>query len=375
MSTDLFLSQSRAQAIAAVVELPDWLIASVARGTYYLVGPALDSFEFFAESQFPHLREWIQNLEGQRHPFASKLPLLNFWYVIFSLLCYFGGILLLLLTAKIMGKRKYRFLVVLHNLFLFSLSLYMSFAIMVTARAADFSLWNNPAGTSNADWRLAKLLWLFYISKIPEWMDTFVMCLKQNTRQITFLHLYHHSTIFFIWYVCCSMAPGGEAYWSAMVNSSVHVIMYGYYFLTAVFEEGKVRRFLNRFKFFITKGQMLQFAINCVQSIYDLYIVPQESLNYDVRLLQLLFWYMISLLMLFGNFLLRAPRSNVGGRGNTVRYSESIKKTPHNSDVIRKSEVVKPAYEIKNSPRFDNRKRSKKKSHENSINGLTPLVC
>ncbi|ORC88377.1 elongation of very long chain fatty acids protein 4 [Trypanosoma theileri] len=360
---DSILSQSRAEEIAAVVELPDSLIESVAQWTYGLFGPAVDLFESFAESQFPQVTMWIQQLDGRRHPFASKLPLLNFWYVIFSLLCYFGGTILLLLTAKIIGKGKYRMLVALHNLFLFSLSLYMSFGIMVSARAAKFSLWNNPAGTSNADWRVTKLVWLFYVSKIPEWMDTFVMCLKQNTRQITFLHLYHHSTIFFIWYICCCMAPGGEAYWSAMVNSSVHVVMYGYYFLTAVFEEGKVRRFLNRFKFFITKGQMLQFAINCLQSVYDLYIIPQKSLNYDVRLLQLLFWYMISLLVLFGNFLLRAPRSRSEEKEeNILRYKEYLKKTLRNGELGDKTLLVKPAVELRNSPRFENPKKYKKNS-------------
>lgn len=29
-----------------------------------------------------------------------------------------------------------------------------------------------------------------------EFTDTFIMVLKRNDRQITFLHLYHHATIF-----------------------------------------------------------------------------------------------------------------------------------------------------------------------------------
>ena len=36
------------------------------------------------------------------------------------------------------------------------------------------------------------------------------MVLKKNDRQISFLHIYHHTTIFAIWWLVTYMAPGGE---------------------------------------------------------------------------------------------------------------------------------------------------------------------
>jgi hypothetical protein len=70
-----------------------------------------------------------------------------------------------------------------------------------------------------------------------------IMVLKRNTRQITFLHVYHHSSIALIWWIIAYHAPGGEAYFSAALNSGVHVFMYLYYFLAAVLRGNeKVRR-------------------------------------------------------------------------------------------------------------------------------------
>jgi hypothetical protein len=37
-----------------------------------------------------------------------------------------------------------------------------------------------------------------------------IMIMKRNTRQITFLHVYHHSSISLIWWAIAHHAPGGE---------------------------------------------------------------------------------------------------------------------------------------------------------------------
>jgi len=58
------------------------------------------------------------------------------------------------------------------------------------------------------------------------------MALKQNYHQISFLHLYHHTSIFAIWWIIVFFAPGGEGYFSAMLNSFIHVLMYSYYLWT-----------------------------------------------------------------------------------------------------------------------------------------------
>ena len=48
-----------------------------------------------------------------------------------------------------------------------------------------------PIVTTPNETRLAKYLYIFFLSKIYEFFDTFIMLLKGNINQISFLHVYH----------------------------------------------------------------------------------------------------------------------------------------------------------------------------------------
>ncbi|CAG8730157.1 18319_t:CDS:2, partial [Acaulospora morrowiae] len=118
---------------------------------------------------------------------------------------------------------------------------------------------------SEKGFQMAKYTWIFYFSKIFEFMDTFIMVLKKNNHQITFLHIYHHCSVFIIWWWVIYVAPTGETYFSAALNSVVHVIMYGYYLSTTL---SFPIRFIKRY---ITLMQMTQFVLNMVQATYDIF--------------------------------------------------------------------------------------------------------
>jgi elongation of very long chain fatty acids protein 4 len=61
--------------------------------------------------------------------------------------------------------------------------------------------------------------------------------------QVTVLHVYHHASISFIWWMITHTAPGGDAYFSAALNSLVHVLMYTYYLLAILLgKDPRVRR-------------------------------------------------------------------------------------------------------------------------------------
>lgn len=64
-------------------------------------------------------------------------------------------------------------------------------------------------------------IYIFYISKLYEFLDTAIMLLKGNLQQVSILHVYHHATISFIWWMITHTAPGGDAYFSAALNSFV----------------------------------------------------------------------------------------------------------------------------------------------------------
>lgn len=71
--------------------------------------------------------------------------------------------------------------------------------IMETVRvyqAEGYELICNPFNASKKD--MAGILWVFYVSKILDFLDTVFMILRGKWEQMSFLHVYHHITIFLV---------------------------------------------------------------------------------------------------------------------------------------------------------------------------------
>ncbi|VVA96705.1 unnamed protein product [Arabis nemorensis] len=94
---------------------------------------------------------------------------------------------------------------------------------------------------------------VFYLSKILEFVDTILIILGKSIQRLSFLHVYHHATVVVMCFVWLrtrqSMFPVG-----IMMNSTVHVIMYGYYFLCALGSRPKWKRL-------VTHCQIVQFLL------------------------------------------------------------------------------------------------------------------
>jgi len=72
---------------------------------------------------------------------------------------------------------------------------------------------------------------IFVFSKYIELLDTVFLIVKNPERPVPFLHFYHHATVLaFSWYA--AHMKYSAALWSILINSSVHLVMYFYYFLT-----------------------------------------------------------------------------------------------------------------------------------------------
>jgi hypothetical protein len=77
-------------------------------------------------------------------------------------------------------------------------------------------------------------LWLYFFSKAIEFMDTFLMIVRKKFNQITFLHVFHHSSMLVIWWIAVTWIPSGQIWLGAWLNSGVHVVMYLYYALSVI---------------------------------------------------------------------------------------------------------------------------------------------
>lgn len=189
----------------------------------------------------------------------------------------------------------FRAFMILHNAFLSALSLYMCLTCIKEAIANNYSLWGNPYSPTEVG--MANVIWLFYVSKMYEFFDTFIMIAKGSYRQVSVLHVYHHGSIAAIWWAITYHAPGGDAYFSAAMNSWVHVVMYFYYLCSSLVGKDSRKKYLWWGKY-LTQMQMLQFSLNLFQATYDMV----TDGPYPRWIITFLFWYMVSLLGLFGHF-------------------------------------------------------------------------
>ncbi|KAJ8918567.1 hypothetical protein NQ315_013072 [Exocentrus adspersus] len=106
--------------------------------------------------------------------------------------------------------------------------------------------------------RIARVVYVYFLAKMVELLDTVFFVLRKKDKQITFLHCYHHTTMAMISWAVVKYYPGGHCTFIGLINSFVHVIMYSYYLLAALGPQ--VQKFLWSKKY-ITTIQLVQFCI------------------------------------------------------------------------------------------------------------------
>ena len=104
---------------------------------------------------------------------------------------------------------------------------------------------------------------VYWLSKIFELMDTVYMLLRHKLRQMSFLHVWHHATITILADYVYHHAQWPAICFILSLNSLIHVVMYGYYCLTALYP-------LHEFtwKKNITQMQVAQFVLVICQAVY-----------------------------------------------------------------------------------------------------------
>mmetsp|Transcript_26412 Transcript_26412/g.37184 ORF Transcript_26412/g.37184 Transcript_26412/m.37184 type:complete len:280 (-) Transcript_26412:43-882(-) len=155
-------------------------------------------------------------------------------------------------------KMELKFIRMIHNFFLTIINLYMVVEIF---RQAYNTTLTGPITRGEAGVGLARILWVFYMSKIIEFFDTVIMILRKSYNQISLLHVYHHVSVFLIWWFNMTYYPGGEAWPSAWLNSFVHVWMYSYYFISTF----GINVFWKRY---LTQLQISQLSFFVIQGIW-----------------------------------------------------------------------------------------------------------
>ena len=140
---------------------------------------------------------------------------------------------------------------VLYNALQVALNGWMVFHIMHALLKLDHPF----IGDTTSSTLCAYAVWIHYCDKYLEFFDTYFMVLRGRMDQVSFLHVYHHFSIAWAWWIGCSLYPAGDAYFGALLNSIIHVMMYSYYGLALLGVNCPWKRYL-------TQAQLAQFLCN-----------------------------------------------------------------------------------------------------------------
>ena len=66
---------------------------------------------------------------------------------------------------------------------------------------------------------------MYYAQKFLEYGDTVFMCLRCSFGQLSFLHVYHHFSIFLTYWLVTAVGYDGDVYYTVVANSFVHFVM------------------------------------------------------------------------------------------------------------------------------------------------------
>jgi len=166
-------------------------------------------------------------------------------------------------------------------------------------------------------------IWVHYCDKYLEFFDTYFMVLRGRMDQVSFLHVYHHFSIAWAWWIALSLFPGGDAYFGALFNSWIHVLMYSYYALSLCKISCPWKRFL-------TQAQLVQFTSVVVYTLcMPIFSVDTlEQKHYIAMGVQI--WEMASLFVLFSLFY---KKSYGKKRSTTTHHTTSTTNNKQPADI------------------------------------------
>jgi len=251
----------------------------------------------------PRTRDWLMIWDSPTPVIVSCL--------LYMFFVFFG--------RKYMQNRKAiyipQFVMVVYNLGLVLLSLYMFFELIVGAYQSGYSLTCAKLTISNSEseLRVAKALWLYFFSKLIEFLDTFFMIARKRFNQVTFLHVFHHCSMLFLWWFMVNWCPGGQTFFGATINCVVHMVMYAYYGL-AVIPSLKDKLW---WKKYITKFQLIQFVATLVHTFTGIV----NDCEYPKWSQYGLVCYMVIMVVLFSNYYIHEYMKKTN-REKSLRYKK-----------------------------------------------------
>ncbi|KAH8264407.1 hypothetical protein KR038_008204 [Drosophila bunnanda] len=235
-----------------------------------------------------------------------QLPLLGSpWPPLMILAAYLAFVLKA--GRKIMENRKpfdlrgvikvYNIVQIVYNSVALSGALYF----LLVLKAYDLSCIHQlPLDHEHKNWE-RMLVYSYYINKYMDLTETVIFVMRKKYRQISFLHVFHHTIMCVSGYAYITFTGyGGILFVPCLLNVAVHIIMYTYYYLSSV--SAKVQASL-WWKKYLTIVQLLQFLLAII-FLANTLMQPNCDVSRTVIYLGILLG--VAFIMLFGNFYVKA---------------------------------------------------------------------
>ncbi|KAL2747264.1 elongation of very long chain fatty acids protein AAEL008004-like isoform X2 [Vespula maculifrons] len=176
---------------------------------------------------------------------------------------------------------------VMYNLIQVLLSTWIFIEGLSSAWLTKYSFKCEPVDFSESPeaLKIARIVHVYFLAKLTELLDTVFFVLRKKEKQVTFLHVYHHTVMPMIAWGATKYYPGGHGtfigrntdkltltiwptlspiaaidrcVFEGLINSFVHIVMYTYYLLAALLPQ--YQKYL-WWKKYITTLQMGQFCL------------------------------------------------------------------------------------------------------------------
>ena len=215
----------------------------------------------------------------------TRFRVLNNFFNLTSFPIFVGYLLILPLSriwVRKVPKLNLKWTLVFYNLLCVAISI-----VCTVVGFKEFLSQGNFLELVEASGRLKQIFFLYWVSKILELMDTVFMVLKHSLHQMSFLHIFHHSTMILLADYTYSLSPWRPMSVVIFMNSFVHIWMYSYYAISVV------KKVDSSWKKTITHIQLIQFVIGVCISIPGYFYYGHCIYS---------FLYPVSMILLFGNF-------------------------------------------------------------------------
>ncbi|KAG5306256.1 ELOV4 protein, partial [Acromyrmex insinuator] len=194
------------------------------------------------------------------------------------------------LNAVMIGYNAFQ---VLFSIWLTTLALDVDIKYLFSALHGYDNRFSPHSQNMNVQMKISRAAWWYFSAKIIELLDTVFFVLRKKQNQITFLHVFHHSTTAIFSWCYLKFLPGEQGIIIGFLNSIVHIIMYSYYLIAAL--GPKYRKYI-WWKKYMTWIQLVQFGLMLVYLVLILIMDCRtpKALTYFFSTIVIIFIYLFS---------------------------------------------------------------------------------